>query len=341
MFKWLLFFLCAAFVILWFKNISLPPEIAPPKYENMQKNDAADNIAKKHDNVAANGASIKKDSAGTQSVQEQLKESSVQMDVYLAGKILDFHNYAVERLNNDYSAYARMLAKEAQNYFENWKLSERLPKFKKTGLMPSKGLFNEAEEQNLAESLLNMDKALEKMGTAWKRLLEYIKDESIQDDGKQGKKLAESIGAGYEQFLKARRNWLNIAEKRASQAETAILAKEPLQRQILAANSIFNLIEDVSDLIIAKSANRQEFENIAKAMDTAVLNGEKPPFPAKPAIERLYREFLQKARIYNAVLKRSMDEGIFAAQQKELANAAKNCRESYNLFAKAVNNEKR
>lgn len=261
-----------------------------------------------------------------------------QIDEKKADAILAFHNRAIDSFTRGYHSLPQTLARNVKGYLETWKLPRKVSVPPKVSLaaIPA-GAFTADEEKLLQGNMQSLDKAFQSMLGNYRKLEAYVADSRIRDDGVQGKDLADKIFAGHDVYMTARKSWLEIVEKRAAEAESALLEKHPLKRQVLAANDIFKIMADVSEMIAADSADRQMLASLRQSLEQTISVGEKPPFPASPGLERRYRGFLRTCRQYAKILEKCVDEGVFAPQKKELAQAALACHKAYNSFAETAN----
>lgn len=262
-------------------------------------------------------------------------------DFQRAGELLEFNNSALRQLATGYYALPDNMRKYAQFYLETWHLPGKLKitsrKDANSRLTPPKGIFDASEERDLARALADMDKALTDMLGHYRALEKYVADDTIQDDGRQGKALAKKVNNGHAVFMRARKSWLDIVENRAARAEMALLREHPLQRQILAARQIFSQIGQISGLMKGESVDRAILQQLRQGLAKNFEMGSRPPFPAAPGLERYYRGFLKSVDAYLAVFDRAMLEGFFPPQKRELVLAARNCQSAYNAFVNAAN----
>lgn len=288
--------------------------------------------------------------APQESVHSKKKETpalvlvhSSQMNPQKAQNILEFHNSAIKSLESGYAQLALHIIKNSRHYLQEWDLPDQIkPADKnlqnaKQKLTPPKTLFDQKEESLLTEALNHMDKALRNMLENYRKLEAYIDDDSIKDDGKIGLELTNNIFKKNGEYLAAQNSYLERIEDAAYRAESSLLAKEPLQRQILAARQLFVLIEQTTNLNNAESLTRADMNEIYKAMQNAWQEGDRPPFPAAPNLERLYRAFLKHVQNFMDILHLAQEEGMYNFQKKELIAQANLCKKAYNSFAEQAN----
>lgn len=254
-----------------------------------------------------------------------------------ASQILAFNNFAQEAFNRGYYSLPLKLVGGVRHYVRVYELPKIPKRPAKPVLKPTDGIFDMDEEKQLAKSLLEMDNALDKMFSSYRDLHAYVHNDDIRDDGKLGRKLAQDVESTHKQFMAAKKTWLEIVEKRAQEAENALLQTEPLSRQIIIAGKLKSLREEAQALVATGEPDRQNLASIARIMNENIVEGGKPPFPAAPAIEKLYRDYLKNCDIYAKLLKRTADEGVFAHQKRELGQAGMDCSHAWNEFARAVN----
>lgn len=257
-------------------------------------------------------------------------------EMRLAGQ-LDFANRALEALARGRYGLASALHANSRLYLHTWRLAPRPNKGANTDIAVPAGLFEEADRKKLNSLRDQMDKSLDRLLGHYASLERYVRDRSIQDDGKLGRELAAKIDSAHTEFIGARRSWLEIVQKRAAEAEAALLAGHPLQRQIIASQAIFAQFREVASLLATGSPERTLLAATRNNIAALLANAEKPPFPARPGLERIFRAFLKQVGIYQAALGRGIDEGFHAIQRRELNQAQLECQKAYNEFAREAN----
>lgn len=263
-----------------------------------------------------------------------------------ARRTLAFSSLAGGVLSDGYYALPDALYENARQYLDTWRLPGKSPAAKLAGkkkqarasLLPPRDLFDDAEQKKMAQALLRMDQALEKMLEDYAGLERYVADDRIVDDGRLGRKLGASISRGHRQFTSARKAWLEVLGKKTASSEDALLHGHPLRRQILAARKIFATLGEANSLLARKTPPVEELLGLNRELEAVIAEGGKPPFQAPPALERLYRAFLRQAGQYAATLARGANEGFYDPQRRELNREATECRESYNNFVREANN---
>lgn len=270
-----------------------------------------------------------------------LQAPPTEAELAKAVRLMDFSNSARDVLSGTHYSIPDKLSDYARKYKETWHLPKKsrisVRKNARAALVCPKGIFNQEEEKHLATALLEMDKALEKMLDHYRELEKYVDDDSIRDDGKKGLELADRISTGYDSFMKSRDSWLEIVETRAEAAEQKLLYDHPLQRQILAARNIFAQMREAGWLVKTGDVDKSVLATLHSILNRIISDAAKPPFPASPSLERLYRGFLKHASSYSAILEAGIAGGFYGARKRELNVAVGNCRKSYNEFVRAAN----
>lgn len=255
-----------------------------------------------------------------------------------AEKVLDFYNRAAAAFETGYYALPEKIMENSRRYERGWIAPEKLeaPEPAKS-LLPEKGLFNEAEEAALAAALDDMDKALARLLAHYEALLGYPPEARIEDEDQTGKRLQNDLELAHGQFMRARKTYMGIIDKAASEAESYILKTHPLERQIVCAREIFAQIAQISELLRIQEPDISLLascrENMRELIDRASL----PPFPAQPGLERLYRGFLKLATNYMERVPITPQTARNGAIKRELALLADDMRAAYNEFARQVN----
>ena len=260
-----------------------------------------------------------------------------------AAKILDFTNAATMSATSGWFAQADLIAFFIQIYLGEWQLAI-LPKNTEdkvqaiTQLIPPEDLFSAETEQYLKDVSQAMATELEKMLSLYKSLTKYFKDETIQDEGVLGKKLAGQIVDSYTKFKAERQKYFEVIAEESRLAEDLFLTSEPLRRQIMAARSIFTLFQDVS-WALADAKNRDTTRSLAQKLQALIDYAAMPPFRGKPLCERAFRDFLKKVAIYHDILVIGNEEGFYPETRKLLNDSVSDCRISYNAFAEMLNHD--
>lgn len=255
-----------------------------------------------------------------------------------AGYIVAFANHAKNELSNGYHAMPEVLGDFTSYYLANWRLPRR-PVFTprdSAAFLPRGGLFSEEDNAVLTQCARDMDRALDKLLVHYAALEKYILNPAIRDDGRQGKILARSILAERDAFRSARQKWLDIVNPKAQKAEAMLVAGHPLERQIRAARQILDQFQAVARILGAEHAQLKEIRPIAAKIDGLIQLGARPPFPGRPAVERVYRQFMKEAAQYRQALEELAGHGDHAHYRQNLNNAMIACQKSYNIFVNAA-----
>ena len=120
-------------------------------------------------------------------------------------------------------------------------------------------------------------------------------------------------------------------------AEDVLLRDHPLQRQIVAAEKIFSLFRKAAGLLGPEKPDKEALEQLRQELESAIALAGRPPFPASPELERIYRAFLKEAALFPQGLARGLAEGFYSPLRHDLNSIAGRSREAYNAFARAVN----
>lgn len=256
-----------------------------------------------------------------------------------AEKLTAFANRAGQYLEHGFYSLADVFQANTQSYLKTFRLPsrpERGPRLP-DALKPEAGLFDEQEAKDLTAGWQSMDRAFDALLGHYSNLEKYVADWNIRDDGKLGNDLAARIAESHAQFVKARHSWLNIVHARASEAQHILLYNHPLERQILAGENIFAQIREANDILASGTFDAQLLKTICAIIRAQIDVGARPPFPARPGLERLYRGFLKSASAYATSLEQGSEEGIRDFQRRELVEGARACALAWNEFAKEAN----
>lgn len=299
---------------------------------------APDAAAKSEAHKAGDETAGKKTDATGNAAPEALRpaaDAPTAAQLAHADRMLAYHNNIQARLAKGQPA--DFLMANTRIYAEHFQLPKRPKIPRKSDLAPPEGLFNGAEAKAVTQALGEMDRAFGRMLSRYGQLEKYIDDASIRDDGKKGRELVKDISSAHAEYIAARKSWLETVQKAARQAETTLLHDHPLRRQILAAQNIFQQYGEVADLLSSGADAGPMLHSCVQNLQNLLADAGKPPFLAKPALERAYRDFLRQVAVYVAMLERGMAEGLHNAQRREINEAAENSRAAYNIFVADVN----
>ncbi|MDD4700684.1 MAG: hypothetical protein PHI96_00520 [Desulfovibrio sp.] len=264
-----------------------------------------------------------------------------QAQVDAADAVVAYYNVVAITLADPYFVQADELMSNVRSYLQEWQLAPRPAggkgKAVAARLAAPKGMFTEDESRTLAQWVADMNQSIDSMRADYGALERYVKDESIRDDGVKGAALTASIEKSHEKFMAARDSYLGTVEARASAEEEVLLYGHPLKRQILEAKKIFGLFSRTAGLLVAQKPERAALEQVMAKLDASLNNAGRPPFPAAPAVERAYRNFLKQSAEFKVVLAKGLAEGFYNPVREELNTAALSSRQAYNAFARAVN----
>ena len=258
--------------------------------------------------------------------------------------ILGFANQAQESINTGWLAQGDLIAFFIRVYLGEWDLA-LLPKIKedknqaKMRLLPPEDLFSAETRTYLVENLDKMLTSIDVMLNTYGELVKYVLDETTQDEGLAGKKLAKKILQHYENFKEGRENYFGVIDEESKTAEDLLLTNDPLRRQIMAARSMFALFQDAS-WALTQEKSRTVTRDIQQKLTQVINYASEPPFRGKPLIEKSYRDFLKKVKIYNDILTLGNEEGFYPETRQNLNDSLANCRQAYNDFAKMLNQSK-
>lgn len=253
-----------------------------------------------------------------------------------ADKVLAWSNKVQDILAR--GTLADKVATCTEFYRETWRLPHRPRGSYVRDFAPTPGIIRGQSARMIDDFLAAMDKASDEMLSAYGKLEKYAQDVTIQDDGKLGRDLAARIMVAHAQYLAARKSFMAIVEQKTQEAEDTLLRGHPLKRQIRLSRDMFVHFREIGDLLATGTPAPELLEAYHKRLQELIEEAGRPPFPANPGYERLYRQFLHKARDYAAVLQRGISEGFHSVQKRELLRALDDCRKCYNAFAAAINN---
>lgn len=260
-----------------------------------------------------------------------------------AVNMLDFCNKATASLNNGWLGQGDVLAFFARVYLGEWQLPMLKPRKGKEAvskrLVPPDGLFEAAEKTQLATNVDTMLKYVDTMLADYRSLAEYVMDPEIVDNGKKGKSLAASIQKSHASFAVARDAYLKLLRDRAAEAENVFLYEHPLKRQIVGARHVFALFAQMAGVLGLDKVDRDRLLALQAELEKEIATAGAPPFPAKPHMERPFRDFVRGAERFAELSQRGLDSGYDNELKRALNEAMVECRETYNAFVRVANGE--
>ena len=145
-------------------------------------------------------------------------------EVEAAGRVLDAGN-AIWRWADVAGIHAGHLLRQAEDYMRTWLLGKEPQRPAELDDRPAaeKAVWGEADAARLRDLMATMRRTLtgmEKLVTAFRK---YALDDSIVDDGAQGKKLLRRLQDAHNEFSKARDALLVLVRDRSRQAEDVLL----------------------------------------------------------------------------------------------------------------------
>lgn len=284
------------------------------------------------------GAEVRAPISQRPGAQQEEKPPSPE-EVAAAEKITAFANRVTQYLEHGFYSLADVFHANTQAYLKTFRLPARpdVGQRRPDALQPEAGLFNEQEARDLTAGWQAMDKALSALLGHYANLEKYVADRNIRDDGALGRELAERIELAHGQFIGARRSFLAIVQKAAGEAQRALLYNHPLARQILAAENIFAQMREAGDILASGSAEPELLRAICANIRAEMELGARPPFPAAPNLERLYRNYLKAVGSYAGALEQGSEEGMRQFQRREISESARASILAWNEFAKEAN----
>ncbi len=259
-------------------------------------------------------------------------------EVEAAGKVLDAGN-AVWRWADVAGIHAGHLLRQAEDYMRTWLLGKEPQRPAELDDRPAveKAVWGEADAARLRDLMATMRRTLtgmEKLVTAFRK---YALDESIVDDGAQGKKLLRRLQDAHAEFSKARDALLVLVRDRSRQAEDVLLQGNPLKEAISSARFLFSrfllggiLLREGNPDTVAVAGWRKEMEDALAAArgHTRGMTEEE---------RRLWQAFLDKADLFPRTVAQGQEDAFSNATRRQLNLVLQEAQEAYNAFVEAHN----
>ncbi|MGM9991166.1 hypothetical protein [Desulfovibrio piger] len=259
-------------------------------------------------------------------------------EVEAAGKVLDAGN-AIWRWADVAGIHAGHLLRQAEDYMRTWLLGKEPQRPAELDDRPAveKAVWGEADAARLRDFMATMRRTLtgmEKLVTAFRK---YALDESIVDDGAQGKKLLRRLQDAHAEFSKARDALLVLVRDRSRQAEDVLLQGNPLKEAISSARFLFSrfllggiLLREGNPDTVAVAGWRKEMEDALAAArgHTRGMTEEE---------RRLWQAFLDKADLFPRTVAQGQEDAFSNATRRQLNLVLQEAQEAYNAFVEAHN----
>ena len=162
-------------------------------------------------------------------------------------------------------------------------------------------------------------------------------DDSIVDDGAQGKKLLRRLQDAHAEFSRARDALLVLVRDRSRQAEDVLLQGNPLKEAISSARFLFSrfllggiLLREGNPDTVAVAGWRKEMEEalaVARSHTRGMTEEER----------RLWQAFLDKADLFPRTVAQGQEDAFSNATRRQLNLVLQEAQEAYNAFVEAHN----
>ena len=259
-------------------------------------------------------------------------------EVEAAGRGLDAGN-AIWRWADVAGIHAGHLLRQAEDYMRTWLLGKEPQRPAELDDRPAveKAVWGEADAARLRDLMATMRRTLtgmEKLVTAFRK---YALDDSIVDDGAQGKKLLRRLQDAHNEFSKARDALLVLVRDRSRQAEDVLLQGNPLKEAISSARLLFSrfllggiLLREGNPDTVAVAGWRKEMEDALAAArgQTRGMTDEE---------RRLWQAFLDKADLFPRTVAQGQEDAFSNATRRQLNLVLQEAQEAYNAFVEAHN----
>ena len=235
--------------------------------------------------------------------------------------------------------HAGHLLRQAEDYMRTWLLGKEPQRPAELDDRPAveKAVWGEADAARLRDLMATMRRTLtgmEKLVTAFRK---YALDDSIVDDGAQGKKLLRRLQDAHNEFSKARDALLVLVRDRSRQAEDVLLQGNPLKEAISSARFLFSrfllgglLLREGNPDTVTVAGWRKEMEDALAAArgHTRGMTEEE---------RRLWQAFLDKADLFPRTVAQGQEDAFSNATRRQLNLVLQEAQEAYNAFVEAHN----
>ena len=245
-----------------------------------------------------------------------------------AARVLDAGN-AVWRWADVAGIHAGHLLRQAEDYMRTWLLGKEPQRPAELDDRPAveRSVWGEADAARLRDLMATMRRTLasmEKLGTAFRK---YALDDSIVDDGAQGKKLLRRLQDAHAEFSRARDALLVLVRDRSRQAEDVLLQGNPLKEAISSARFLFSRFLLGGILLREGNPDTVAVAGWRKEMEEALAVARSPTRQA----------FLDKADLFPRTVAQGQEDAFSNATRRQLNLVLQEAQEAYNAFVEAHN----
>ena len=216
------------------------------------------------------------------------------------------------------------------------KLAKRPPRFARDKTLLPPGAWPKGSAEAIRQALQEMDAAVDAEREQYEKLVKYALDESIIDDGKQGRQYLKAIRQHWEAYEAARRVLRGEVESGAIAAGAVTLQAHPLRPQILAVRILFRRMKEARALLGEREADKQTIDAWRQELEGILSEAAFLPFGVAGEPERLWRAFLRTAQRFPAVVALGEEQGFHPEVRKQLNAAYTDAEKAYNDFVDSV-----
>ncbi|WP_297260150.1 hypothetical protein [uncultured Desulfovibrio sp.] len=275
-------------------------------------------------------ASLKEIRQDAPATEEELQAANAQL-AYANG-VMDW------QLDKD-AGYALWLYLGADFYLREAalpKLAKRPPRFARDKALLPPAAWPKESAEAIRQALREMDAAVDAEREQYEKLVKYALDETIVDDGKQGRQYLNVIRRQWEAYEAARRVLRGEVESGAIAAEAVTLKGHPLRPQILAVRILFRRMKEARALLGEREADKQTISAWRDELEGILSEAAFLPFGVAGEPERLWRAFLRTAQRFPAAVALGEAQGFHPEVRKQLNAAYTNAEKAYNDFVDSV-----
>lgn len=216
------------------------------------------------------------------------------------------------------------------------KLARRPPRFARDKTLLPPAAWPKESAEAIRQALREMDAAVDAEREQYEKLVKYALDESIVDDGKQGRTYLKAIRQQWEAYEDARRVLRGEVESVALAAEAVTLQGHPLRSQILAVRILFRRMKEARALLGEREADKQTIAAWRRELEGILAEAAFLPFSVAGEPERLWRAFLRTAQRFPAAVALGEAQGFHPEVRKQLNAAYNDSEKAYNDFVDSV-----
>lgn len=235
--------------------------------------------------------------------------------------------------------HAGHMLRQVEDYMRTWLLGKEIRRPAELADRPvlETAVWGKDDHARLRDLVATMRRTLAEMEKQGAALRKYALDDSIVDDGVQGKKLLRRMRAAHGEFAKARDALLVLVRERGRQAEDVVLRGHPLKEAVSTARFLFSRF--VLGSVLLREANPADVtvNGWRTEMEEALAGARARTRGMTPEERTLWLAFVDKAAVFPRLVAQGQEDTFSNETRRQLNLALQESQEAYNAFVAAYN----